>query len=239
MKPVAVAVSSRPGKNGMIQASQLNVSRLDRDFSLRRPEKYEAFWKDRAKSPLAPDVFARKSIYLEIGAGTGWLFLELARRNPEHYFIAVERDRMRGNRLVHRAEKSGLENFSAHRGNIIPWLINSIPDQSLDRIYVLYPCPWPKTSHRKNRWYLHPIMPHIVRALKKDGIIVWASDQRFYIDEAAHISATKYPLKTLAHGPLAPNPWNHLEEFPKGRTKFESHFLATGQECHELVVQKS
>jgi tRNA (guanine-N7-)-methyltransferase len=217
----------------------VNEMRIDRDLARERGARYDDYWKERKTHFIAPEIFANQpKIYLEIGAGTGWFFLELAERHPDTFFIAVERDRMRGNRLMHRANRAGLQNVSAHRGNIIPALIHGIPDASLDRIYILYPCPWPKTSHRKNRWYLHPIMPHLKRALKPGGLLIWASDQQFYIEEAEYVSRKKYELETLAFGPLAPNEYNNLSEFPPGRTKFEATFRASGLSCFELVSKK-
>lgn len=187
---------------------------------------------------LPPKLFEHPNIHLEIGAGTGWMIFALAKRNPENFYIAVERDRMRGNRLVSRSERAAIPNLAAFRGNVVPALIHGVPDQKLDRIYIMYPCPFLKSSQRKHRWYLHPAMNHFVRALKPGGLIVWASDQRFYIDEAAVACREMYGLEILSHGELVPNEWNHLLEFPAGRTKFENAFLSSGQACHELIVRK-
>jgi tRNA (guanine-N7-)-methyltransferase len=213
---------------------------MNRDLSRSKPVLYEAFWKERNAEFIPPEIFStHKRVFLEIGAGTGWFFLEMAARHPDIFFLPVERDRMRGNRLVYRATRKNLSNVAAFRGNAIPALIHGIPEESLERIYILYPCPWPKTAHRKNRWYLHPIMPHLIRVLKPGGILVWASDQRFYIDEAHYVCEKQFGLKTLSHGVLQQNPYNDLAEFPEGRTKFEHTFLASGHPCHELIVQKN
>src|SRR5207245_2382784 len=107
-----------------------------------------------------------------------------------------------------------------------------------ERVYLLYPCPWPKTAQRKNRWYLHPIMPHLVRILKKDGMLIWASDQKFYIDEARFVCEQRYGLEILIHGAIAPNSYNDLEHFPVGRSKFEQMFLSQGLPCYEVIARK-
>jgi len=202
-------------------------------------KKYEAFLKLRRSDFFNPEFFNHREVVLEIGAGTGWMLLKLAQKNPETFYIGIERDRMRGNRLEQRAEKTGLKNLAAIRGNVIPSLTHGVPDASLDRIYIMYPAPFPKSSHRKKRWYVHPAMPHLVRALKPGGLIIWASDQEYYINEAEAICRKFYPLNVLSHGTLKPNAYNHLEEFPAGRTKFENHFLSSGLPCYELIVQKA
>lgn len=207
----------------------------------RRPghgERYEAYWRERVALPA--QLWEKERIWLEIGAGSGWFITELARRNPDAHCIAIERCRLRGQRLVRKTTRSGLANLSGFRGNAIPTLLHGIPEGRLDRVYILYPCPWPKNAHRKNRWYLHPVMPHLVAALKPGGRLVWASDQRFYIDEARFVCESVYGLKVDVHGELTVNKFNELEHFPDGgRTKFERTFRAQGLPCHELVVTKS
>ena len=140
--------------------------------------------------------------------------------------------------MIQKFVKSRLTNIQGFRGNAIPALITGIPSESVERIYILYPCPWPKNAHRKNRWYLHTVMPHLVRILKPGGLIIWASDQEFYIREATFVSETKYSLKSLYSGQILPNEWNTLTDFPSGRTSFESKFFSTNHTCFELISQE-
>jgi len=179
-----------------------------------------------------------ESVYFEIGAGTGDFILSLAGANRDTACVAIERCRHRAKRLVIKSKNTGLNNLFSFRGNIIPAMIHGVPDSTLDRIYILYPCPWPKSSQRKNRWYLHPVMPHFLRCLKPNGMILWTSDQKFYIDEAEYVSRTHFGLKTLVHSELRVNDWNGLKSFPLGRTKFERSFMAANHPCYELISVK-
>ena len=226
-----------------VETSGVNQGRLNWDLKSQGHAsgngQYEKYWAERNIQVLPPELFENKPrIWLEVGAGSGWFFVEMARQYPDTFLIAIERSKERGRRLVRKAGKSGLNNIAAFRGNAIPALIHCVPTASVDRVYILYPCPWQKNAQRKNRWYLHPIMPHLVRILKEGGLLIWASDQKFYIDEAHFVCREKYGLTPLAHGELAPNPYNDLDRFPGGRTKFESSFLTQGQPCYELVVRK-
>jgi tRNA (guanine-N7-)-methyltransferase len=223
----------------LLYEPEANATRLAYDHS-RMPDSkiFEKYWKDRRIPQLSPQLFSSyPKAWLEIGAGSGTFATSLGKLYPDSLGIALERSRMRGKRLEKRVERLGTDNVVGLRGNVIPTFIRDVPESSLDRIYCLYPCPWPKNSQRKNRWYLHPIMPHIVRALKPGGLILWASDQQFYIDEARWVSEEIYKLKTLEHGPLKPNAYNDFDKFPNGRSTFESGFLARGHTCHELVSQ--
>jgi len=213
-----------------------NATRLKWDLGRAHDEEYERFWAGRTRIPM--EIFAKPGpIWLEIGAGSGGFCVELARRNPHASVVAIERCRTRGKTLVRKAEREALPNLSAFRGNAVPLVIGKIPTAALDRIYILYPCPWPKNSQRKHRWYLHPAMRHMVRSLRPGGLLIWASDQRFYIDEATLVAQGAHGLEILVHGAIAPNPHNDLEHSPAGRTKFEATFLAAGQPCYELVAR--
>jgi tRNA G46 methylase TrmB len=218
-----------------------NYARLEWDLGQRDFAPYDEYWHKKDYRLLPPSLFEDQSrdIWLEIGAGTGWFFTELAEHNPEKFLVAIERCRMRGKRLVRKTTRSGLQNLMGVRGNAIPALICGIPTGRLERIYILYPCPWLKTRDRKHRWYLHPIMPHLVRLLKPGGRLIWASDQKFYIDEAAFVCREKYGLHTLSYGEIRANPYNDLDKFPCGRSKFEHTFLANGQPCYEVIVTKN
>lgn len=211
-----------------------DVARLDYDFATVHRDEFTAFWSGRTspiKLPKFTQTYAKAS--LEVGSGTGDFLIQMARNHPDEFFIGVERDRMRGKKFAQRVAKANLKNLAGFRGNVLPPVMHEAPPESLDRIYILYPCPWPKMSQRKNRWYVHPFMPHLLKALKVGGQVIWASDQAFYIEEAKYVCETKFGLRTVAHGPVVPP-----AEFATGRTKFERTFLASGQPCYELISEK-
>ncbi|MCB0405034.1 MAG: hypothetical protein KDD51_09625 [Bdellovibrionales bacterium] len=213
--------------------------RLDWDFEKLINPKFEAQWaRYTPRSPIHHRWDPNRPLWLEVGAGTGGFFRQLAAENPQPTFLAIERDRHRGKTLESRAQKAGLDNFVGLRANAVPWVLHYVPEGALDRVYILYPCPWPKTSERKNRWYLHPFMEILLRKLRSGGHIIWASDQQFYIEEAAYTCDKKFSLRQIKKGELSPHPLNFLDRFESGRTKFEVDFLSKQQPCFELLVEK-
>jgi tRNA (guanine-N7-)-methyltransferase len=224
--------------SNMHYAPSYNPSRLKWDIEKRAANPPAVFSGGQKPHVLEMGLFERsEKIWMEVGAGTGAFFADMAAAYPDRLMIALERCKLRGKRLEKKATKAQLPNFVGYRGNAIPAMIDGVPSGRLERIYILYPCPWPKNAQRKNRWYLHPMMPHLVRALEKDGLLIWASDQKFYIDEARWICETVYGLKVLVHGEIAPNQYNDLHRYDGGRTQFEKTFLGKGQPCYELIVQ--
>ena len=218
----------------------INRSQLLWDLKNQKAQGYLDYWNQKQYSLIPPTLFDHNGpVWLEIGAGTGGFFSEMARLHPDCQMIAIERCRERGKRLVNLAKRSALPNFHGFRGNAIPVVLTGIPNGSVDRIYILYPCPWPRHSQRKNRWYLHPMMVHLYRILKPGGVLIWASDQSFYIEEAAFVCCDRFGMQNLAQGPVGNNPFNGLSHFEGGRTKFERTFLQGGLPCFELVVQRT
>ncbi len=237
MKLAAVGVTNLK----MMQTPLQNQSnaRIDWDLKNNSHARIQAYWDEKNYPPLAKDVFeTSQEIYLEVGAGSGTFFSQMAQFYPDKFHVAIERDRMRGKALVKKNKSLGLKNFLGVRGNAIPMLLTGIPSNRLERLYILYPCPWEKSSQRHNRWHLSAAMSHLVRILKPGGQLIWASDQKFYIDEAAYVCEKSYGLKVLAFGEITPNAYNDLDKFEGGRTKFERTFLKSGQPCYELIVSK-
>ena len=218
------------------------MNRIEWDLSRANHTRFIDFVRNRPSNTIPQEcIQSSKDIWLEIGSGSGHFFGELARLNPEKLLIGIERDRFRGNRLVRKSQRetlNGIENFVGIRGNAIAAVVRDLPDQSVERVYILYPCPWPKNRHRLNRWYMHPIMDHVVRILKPGGVLIWASDQEFYVQEARFVCEQRYNFATLNHGRIQANPHNYFAHFPNGRTKFEQTFLSRGFPCFELVSLK-
>lgn len=224
---------------GVVMSQQFNASRIEWDLKSQPPsDRLQKHFLTR-KSPQIPSRFLRpKSLWIEIGAGTGQFFESLARIHPEKNLVAIERDRMRGKRIARRSVEAHLNNFVGIRGNAIATAMTSLPPQSCERIYILYPCPWPKNSQRKHRWHFHPVMPKLVEALEIGGLFILASDQKFYVEEAHYVATTKYGLEVVKFGEVSPHPFNSVALFPEGRTKFERSFLASQQPCYELLLRK-
>lgn len=220
-------------------SEHIDRDRIKRDLGRQVSPKFDDYWKLRRGAELPTHLFpAFDEIWFDLGAGSGDFFLKSAPTQPNTLFLAIERDRMRAKSLLKRTEKLGRDNFHGFRGNCVPTFVNGLPTSSLDRIYILYPCPWPKNGQRKNRWYMHPVMQHLYRALKPNGLLIWASDQKFYIDEAQFACESHYKMECLVHGEIAPNEYNGLSQFPNGRTKFERTFLEENHPCFELIVRK-
>lgn len=228
---------------------------------------FESYWKDRmarractenetpllhrSPSRLQLETFAQaiQPQWLEIGAGSGTFFSDLSKVYPDTHFVAIERARFRALRLQARQKKHRENpNFHPLRGNALT-LFYAFSQPVWDRVFILYPCPWPKRKHQKNRWHYHPGLSALIATMKHNSALIIASDASWYIDEAHYVfshffefhqreASCPFTLQIEASGPLSPNAWNEGNRFPQGRTHFEKTFLAEGKSCYELVVRK-
>ncbi len=95
-----------------------------------------------------PEGFAQT--WLEIGFGGGEHLLWQARRNPGVALIGCEPFEDGVIKVLSAIVDEDLKNIRLHMGDVREILRRLRPD-SIDRVFVLFPDPWPKRKHRKRR----------------------------------------------------------------------------------------
>jgi tRNA (guanine-N7-)-methyltransferase len=93
---------------------------------------------------------ANQRIHLEVGCYHGESLVEMAERNPEEFFIGVEWKFREAYKAVEKSIKRNLKNLVFLRANVarLPWIFT--PGE-IDRAWILFPDPWPKTGQQKWR----------------------------------------------------------------------------------------
>jgi len=140
----------------------------------------------RLRVPLAPfDPLSMKpeaaEVWLEIGFGGGEHMAAQAARRPEILSIGAEPFQNGVASALRHIDEAGLENVRLLDGDaraLLGWL----PDASLDRLFVLFPDPWPKTRHHKRRIVQADTVGEFARVLKPGGRLRFASDVAHYVD---------------------------------------------------------
>jgi tRNA (guanine-N7-)-methyltransferase len=123
----------------------------------------------------APNLDSARPAHLEIGFGGGERLAHLAERHPGTQFIGAEHFVNGVAKLLALIESKNLGNIHIHDGDARD-LLESLPDQSLDHVDVLYPDPWPKTRHHKRRLINRATLAELHRLLKPDGHLTVATD---------------------------------------------------------------
>ncbi len=126
--------------------------------------------------------------WLEIGFGGGEHLAHQAKLHPDINFIGAEPFLNGVAKLLALIEEKRLANIRIHDGDA-RYLLETLPGASLDRIYLLYPDPWPKARHAKRRFVNAETLAQFHRLLKPRGLFLFASDIADYVDwTREHIS---------------------------------------------------
>lgn len=138
------------------------------------------------RAPLEP--FAPKDLmpgaaetWLEIGFGGGEHMAAQAARRPDVLVIGAEPFQNGVASALRHVEEQGLQNVRIHDGDVRE-LIARLPDASLDRVFILFPDPWPKARHNKRRLVQAETAAELARVLKPGGALRFASDWADYVD---------------------------------------------------------
>lgn len=89
-------------------------------------------------------------VHMEIGCGKGQFACEIAKRNPDINYIAVEKSANVIVPAVEKAMKAGLRNILFVKGTA-EYLPCFIPDGSIERLYLNFSCPFPKKKYANHR----------------------------------------------------------------------------------------
>ena len=140
---------------------------------------------------LAPnsieEAFGRSGpVLVEVGFGNGNALAEFASLNPDWNCIGVEVFRPGIGALINQCERQEIKNVRIVDGEGLTYL-ESIQDNSVDRIWVLFPDPWPKTRHHKRRLVTREFAVVAAQKLKDNGKLSIATDWAPYSENIEEV----------------------------------------------------
>jgi tRNA (guanine-N7-)-methyltransferase len=127
------------------------------------------------------DLFPQRprAIWLEIGFGNGEHLADQAFGHPEVGFIGCEMFVNGVASLLRHIDRLGLANVRVFDDDA-RLLLEVLAPASLERIFLLFPDPWPKARHAKRR-FIGPTNLTILGRLLADGADLWiATDDPGY-----------------------------------------------------------
>jgi tRNA (guanine-N7-)-methyltransferase len=135
---------------------------------------------------------------LEIGFGSGYSLLEIARAHPEKDFIGIETYQPGVGTLLLGIEQNQLKNIRLYYADAVEVLQKSIPAASLDGIQIFFPDPWPKRRHHKRRLIQPEFVSLVTEKLKPKGIFHLATDWEHYANQMMQVLSESENLINLA-----------------------------------------
>lgn len=146
-----------------------------------------------------PFVVPARPLWLEIGFGGGEHLAALANDNPEVCFIGCDPFINGVASLLKAIDSFELTNIriaNADARNVLLWL----PDSSLERIYILFPDPWPKQRHKKRRLIQMETVAQLARVLKSGSQLIIATDHVDYLEWIQEVFADQPWFRTDLQG---------------------------------------
>ncbi|CAN0407202.1 unnamed protein product, partial [Phaeothamnion confervicola] len=176
------------------------------------------------------ELFARKApLVLEIGFGNGEYMLRQTGERPEENFLGIELHWESIKRTLRRLHKANRQNVRLLQMDAQLAMRHLFAPGSLQEFYALFPCPWPKRSHIRNRLFNRGHLNLLHRALASDGkalIVTDYADFRDFVIAQAKGSGFDVRLETTA---------------ARYDTKYERRWASEGQqEFYELhLIRKA
>ncbi len=189
---------------------------------------------------LPPD---RPEIWLEIGFGGG-----------EHLVAQAEQIERSGRPVALLGAEyfkngvakllRGLEPLHRNDGDGVPWirlfvgdgrdLLAALPAQSLSRVFILFPDPWPKARHHKRRLIQDRMIDQLARVLKDGALLRIATDDPDYLIWIMARMMRRGDFDWLAE--TAADWRERPDDWPA--TRYEEKARAAGRVCSFLTFRR-
>jgi len=151
------------------------------------------------------DLFAQfpngvQALWLEVGFGAGEHLVWQAEHRSDVGLIGAEPYEMGVAKLLTKLDEKPLNNVRIHEGDGRD-VVAALPDASLDRFFLLFPDPWPKTRHHKRRFLQVAMLDELARVLKPGAELRFATDDQSYLPYALERLLFHAKFEWLANGP--------------------------------------
>ncbi len=135
-------------------------------------------------------------LWLEIGFGGGEHLLHQALANPGINLIGCEPFINGVAMLMPRITEAKVSNIRIHPGDARD-LLDLLPPASIDKAFLLYPDPWPKSRHHKRRFVNAECIDPLARAVKPGAEFRVATDIPDYVRHTLEHFAERGDFKLL------------------------------------------
>ncbi len=177
----------------------------------------------------------RQPLHLDIGCGRGRFLLSLAEQQPDWNFLGLEIRQPLVEQANSWRSELGLTNlfylFCNANNSLLP-LLNSLPEQVLQRVTIQFPDPWFKRRHQKRRVVQPELVTAVASHLVVGGQVFVQSDvQEVAAEMVARFEENPIFLRQGSGEWLAENPM-------PTPTEREAATLARGESVYRALFLK-
>ena len=168
----------------------------------------------------------------EIGFGNGESLASMALASPTTLFIGVEVHQPGIGALLQSIQEQNITNIRLYYADARDVLSTDVPDESLDRVQIFFPDPWPKKRHHKRRIIQTPFVETLLPKIKQGGVIHTATDWEPYAEHMLEVLSGISGLGNTCDGASPQRPSYRPE------TKFERRGQGLGHGVWDFVFEK-
>ncbi|MBM4762606.1 tRNA (guanosine(46)-N7)-methyltransferase TrmB [Bacillus sp. B15-48] len=192
-------------------------------FVILEPEQHRGHW-DKVFAVAQP-------IHIEIGTGKGRFITEMAKANPHINYIGIELQVSVIVSALDRLIEADLPNCKLMNVNAEE-LENYFSASDVERVYLNFSDPWPKTRHEKRRLTFKSFLSVYEKILVKNGEVHFKTDNQGLF-EYSLMSFSQYGM-LLKYVSLD----LHNSEFEGNvMTEYEQKFSSRGNRIYRCEVQ--
>ena len=143
------------------------------DIAVLNPENHKGKWNE---------LFSNSNpVHVEIGCGKGGFILELARRNPEINYVAIEKCLDVIILAMEKIKAAEIKNVKFYCGDANN-LTDIFENGEVERIYLNFSDPWKKSKQAKRRLTYVTFLEKYKQILTGDGQVHFKTDNRPLFD---------------------------------------------------------
>ena len=192
-------------------------------FVIPNPEAFKGKWQEAFEK--------QQPLQIEIGSGKGRFITEMAKANPDCNYIGIELSKSVLVAALDRVLEADLPNIKLLNVNANE-LETYFEKNELDRIYLNFSDPWPKSRHEKRRLTYKTYLKMYENILKKDGEIHFKTDnQGLFEYSLMSFSAYGVLLKDISLD------LHHSQFEGNIMTEYEQKFSEKGNRIYRCEVQ--
>jgi tRNA (guanine-N7-)-methyltransferase len=187
-----------------------------------------------ACGPIAPaEIFSNdRPVEVEIGVGKGTFLVTRALARPEVNFLGIEYARAYAHHAADRFRRRGLSNTRMLHSDAGHLFKACMPDESLWRVHIYFPDPWPKRRHRRRRLIQPSFAREVRRTLKPGGQLIVVTDHMDYFLQIRMV------LNDLAGMASIPMPQMADRDGEIVGTNFERKYIAQGRPFYSTAKMR-
>jgi tRNA (guanine-N7-)-methyltransferase len=190
----------------------------------KQPQHHIANWK-KEKS--------LSSLHVEIGAGKGDYWLEMAKLYPEALWVAIEKDETVAAMAIRKSYQYEVDNASMIIGDAkhtMEWF----GEGEIDVLHLNFSDPWPKSGHRNRRLSSAYFLEIYNRLVINNGLIIMKTDnQQLFEFSLVMIGQEAFTLEEVSVD------FRRNEHPEDAISEYEQRFIDKNQPIYRAIWRKN